>query len=207
MKRLQLLLLVVAMAMLANIQAYGAKSYASLGAHNIATNGCLSCHAPHNGSVATGGTSQTTGTILLWDRAFTTQTFGTYSSPTMGNAATEVGTTTPTATEARLYSFLCLSCHDGVTSVALIAATSTKAVGNPTNSFGLQNDHPVNMSQNPTNDAGLAATTAVIAAGLKLYGTANTVQCASCHDAHDNTNTKFLRIANTNSAVCTTCHI
>ena len=68
--------------------------------HNISAAGCLSCHAPHNGSVATGGTNQNTGTTLLWDRGFTTVTFGTYTSPTMNSAAAEVGTTTPAARES-----------------------------------------------------------------------------------------------------------
>ena len=38
--------------------------------------------------------------------------------------------------------------------------------------------------------------------------TANaTVECASCHDAHNNTLGNFLRKANTGSAMCLTCHI
>lgn len=169
--------------------------------------GCKSCHAPHNGSVATGGTDQATGKILLWDRGFTTQTFGTYTSPSLDNAATEVGTTTPVATDARLVSFLCLSCHDGVTSPTLIGATDVHAVGNPTNSYGLENDHPVNMAYDPALDAGLDTVANVTTAGIVLYGATDTVQCGSCHDPHDPTNTPFLRVANTNSALCLTCHL
>ena len=37
--------------------------------HDIGGNGCKSCHAPHNGSVANGG-PQSTGLILLWARSF-----------------------------------------------------------------------------------------------------------------------------------------
>lgn len=169
--------------------------------------GCKSCHAPHNGSVATGGTDQSTGRILLWDRGFTNVTFGTYTSPTMNSTATEVGTSTPTATDPRLYSFLCLSCHDGVTTPALIAATSTKAVGNVANSFGLTNDHPINMAHDPVADTGLNPLATVTGAGLMLYGGTNTVQCGSCHNAHNNTNVPFLRVSNTNSALCVTCHL
>jgi predicted CXXCH cytochrome family protein len=33
------------------------------------------------------------------------------------------------------------------------------------------------------------------------------VECASCHDPHTDANPTFLRIANTNSAVCLACHI
>ena len=36
--------------------------------------------------------------------------------------------------------------------------------------------------------------------------TAPSVECGSCHDPHDNTNDLFLRIANSGSAVCLTCH-
>ncbi len=175
--------------------------------HDINSGGCKSCHAPHNGSVATGGTDQSTGKILLWDRGFTAVTFGTYSSPTMDSTAAEVGTTTPTASDPRLYSYLCLSCHDGVTSPTLIGPTDVHAIGNVANSFGLTNDHPINMAHDPTLDTGLKAVATVTAAGLKLYGTAFTVQCASCHNVHNNANSPFLRISNTGSAVCTTCHL
>ena len=39
---------------------------------------------------------------------------------------------------------------------------------------------------------------------IPLFG--GTVQCASCHDPHDNTNAPFLRKTNTASALCSTCH-
>ena len=32
------------------------------------------------------------------------------------------------------------------------------------------------------------------------------VECASCHDPHDNSNAPFLVMANTASALCLTCH-
>jgi hypothetical protein len=48
---------------------------------------------------------------------------------------------------------------------------------------------------------------------LPLYGTSSataTLECASCHDSHNNslngTNGGFLRVANTGSAMCKTCH-
>lgn len=33
------------------------------------------------------------------------------------------------------------------------------------------------------------------------------VECASCHDPHSDTNATFLRISNTGSAVCLSCHV
>ncbi|OFV84230.1 MAG: hypothetical protein A3D93_04885 [Acidobacteria bacterium RIFCSPHIGHO2_12_FULL_67_30] len=202
-------ILILAIAMVATLAfAQNQKSTVIGTVHDITSNGCKSCHAPHNGSVATGGTDQSTGQILLWDRGFTTQTFGTYDSPTMDSTAVEVGVTTPLATQPRLYSFLCLSCHDGVTSPTLIAAGDIHAVGEPgsTGSYGLTNDHPINMTYDPVADTGLNPVATVTTAGLMLYGT-DTVQCGSCHNVHNNTNTPFLRISNVNSALCTTCHL
>ena len=39
---------------------------------------------------------------------------------------------------------------------------------------------------------------------VPLFG--GKVQCATCHDAHDNTASPFLVKANTNSDLCLTCH-
>lgn len=210
MKRLQFALVVLAVLALA-CTAWAQKSKVIGSAHDVGGNGCQSCHAPHNGAVATGVTNssgnQSSGKILLWDRNFTSQTFSTYDSPTMANKAVEVGVTTPANTEPRMSSALCMSCHDGVTSPTVIAATDSHAVGNPTNSWGLQNDHPVNMSHDPTKDSGLAAVTNVTSAGLVLFGSTNTVQCGTCHNVHDNTLGSFLRKSNTGSALCIACHL
>lgn len=40
-----------------------------------------------------------------------------------------------------------------------------------------------------------------------LTGAQAFVECASCHDPHSSTNATFLRIANTGSTVCLSCHI
>ena len=57
------------------------------------------------------------------------------------------------------------------------------------------------------------STSTAPAASLPLYGTSTanaTVECASCHDAHNNslngTNGGFLRQANTGSQMCKACH-
>ncbi|MFQ5776733.1 MAG: cytochrome c3 family protein [Terriglobia bacterium] len=205
--KVALAMVVIALAAATIALAQNQKSTVIGTVHDVAGNGCLSCHAPHNGSVATGGTDQQTGQILLWDRGFTAQTFGTYDSPSLDNTPAEVGGTPISATEPRLFSFLCLSCHDGVTSPTLIGPTVPEAVGNPTNSFGLTNDHPINMSFDPAQDAGLNPVATVTAAGLPLYGATSSVQCASCHNVHDSTNAPFLRISNASSGLCTTCHL
>lgn len=209
---------VLAIAVATTLAFAGTKAGLPGSRHDVGGNGCFSCHAPHSGSTATGladtPANQSTGKILLWDRGVTSVTFGIYTSPTMGNPAAEVGTTTPAATEPRLYSFLCLSCHDGVTTplvIGPISVSSTSglpiAVGNLAQSHGLQNDHPVNMSHDPAFDAGLNTVANVTAANLVLYGATNTVQCGSCHDVHNPTIVPFLRKSNVNSALCLTCHL
>jgi hypothetical protein len=71
-------------------------------------------------------------------------------------------------------------------------------------SYGLTNDHPVNMPYDPTKDPSLQPV-ASVTTSLPLFGPNNTVQCGTCHDSHNNMNTHFLRLPN-NTASCTTCH-
>ena len=182
--------------------------------HDIGGNGCKSCHAPHSGSVANGG-SEGTGLILLWSRSFpaSANTFGVYDSATMQNKAVELGgSALSTSTDVRMYSLLCLSCHDGVTSSFSPAMATANQVGSKSGfgggayeSLGLTNDHPVNMPYDPTVNSSLQSV-ATVAAALPLYGTNSSVQCATCHDPHSNQNTNYLRQAN-DTAHCTTCHL
>jgi predicted CXXCH cytochrome family protein len=111
-----------------------------------------------------------------------------------------------------MYSLLCLSCHDGVTSTFTTAMTTVNRVGyktsfggSGTDSYGLTNDHPVNMPYDPIKNTSLQAVTTVTA-NLPLFGTTNTLQCATCHEPHNNTNTRFLRQGN-NTTLCTSCHL
>lgn len=182
--------------------------------HDIGANGCKSCHAPHNGALANGG-AQTTGQIQLWSRSFpaSANTFGVYDSNTMANKATDVGgSALTTSTDVRMYSLLCLSCHDGVTSSFSPAMKATNMVGSKAafgggaiDSAGLSNDHPINMPYDPTKNTSLQSL-ATVGSALPLFGSSNTVQCATCHDPHSNINTNYLRQSN-NTAHCTTCHL
>ena len=173
--------------------------------HDVAAgnNGCKNCHVTHQASAK--------GRTLLWSQGFpTTATFGVYDTPTMDSTAVDVGanyTATARPDGEKMYTVLCLSCHDGITASGIISANDGAAIANPTNADGLYNDHPVNMPW-PTADAGIDSATNAVLAGVKLYGATNTVQCASCHNAHDNTIPGFLRVANTNSTagLCAACH-
>jgi hypothetical protein len=182
--------------------------------HDIGGNGCKSCHAPHNGATANGG-PQSTGLIQLWARSFPApaNTFGVYDSATMQNKATEIGgSALTTSTDVRMYSLLCLSCHDGVTSTFTTSMRQVNMVGSKAafgsgayESLGLTNDHPININYDPTKNTSLQSV-ATVSAALPLYGTGNTVQCGTCHDSHNDVNTNYMRQPN-NTAHCTTCHI
>ena len=178
--------------------------------HDINNNGCKSCHAPHNGSAALGGTDQGTGKVLLWDRAFPGGTFGVYDSPTMDQKAQEVGGLPLLNTQVRMYTLLCMSCHDGVTTLDVMQGSSINAIGNPSNSHGLTNDHPVNILwRHQTGGSCMKCHTLhggnILKGTLPFYG--SSVQCATCHDPHSPANANFLRIDNnTGSALCLYCH-
>jgi predicted CXXCH cytochrome family protein len=167
--------------------------------------GCKTCHLAHQRT--------TKGEVLLWARNFTTNTtFGIYTSPTMDNIPIEVGgnySESNLPTGAKIYTVLCLSCHDGLTTPSVISPTSPRAIANPETSDGLRNDHPVNMTYIP--EGGLEPASTVEASPLKLFaeGQNKTVQCASCHDPHNNQLGYYLRVANVaaKSGLCTTCHL
>jgi len=95
----------------------------------------------------------------------------------------------------------------------------------------LQNDHPVgipyagggvnfgaNAAAGSGTDTAFKAVTGTVTKSfttlseLPLYkGNEGTplayVECASCHDPHEWTNPTFLRVPNTDSAICTACHV
>lgn len=84
----------------------------------------------------------------------------------------------------------------------------------------LRNDHPVAIVYEtaragaPSDFITQAISGTKITVGssspLPLYGTSSstaTVECASCHNPHNNSLGNFLRKSNTGSAMCLTCHI
>jgi len=188
------------------------------GSITIQTEVCVSCHTPHQ------PTGQTTDP--LWNHTLSGQaSYGVYGSTTFNGTGTiiDVGGGT-SATN------LCLSCHDGLVAVgsqynpqngALLGYVAAGNVdgsgiitGNPLVGVDLTNDHPVNFLY----DAALVTADTLAAGGtpgLKAPGDLGVapllrtgrVQCSSCHDPHDNQFGAFLVMANTNSVLCTTCHI
>jgi predicted CXXCH cytochrome family protein len=112
---------------------------------------------------------------------------------------------------------LCLSCHDGSIGIdAFGGSTGVPTKMDPTAAgfvgIDLSDDHPVSFAYTAaldtaglhdptTTNSGLGGTIDVD----MLFGT--NLECASCHDPHRVPGvSKFLRKANTASALCLTCH-
>jgi len=226
MKRLLILgaaILLVTSSLSAAVGVSGTKhdlSSSGPGAKTNVARTCVFCHTPHQASTASKQDP-------LWNHTMsTTATYGVYASDTLDATVSEIGGFTAGAAPV---SALCLSCHDGtvsvasmyntpneVTSVTLTAGGNVDAsgfiTGNANLGTDLTNDHPVNFTYDSAlvtlDGSGLktpSSTSWVDAAKtVPLFG--GKVQCASCHNPHDSTNTPFLVKANTASALCTTCH-
>lgn len=173
---------------------------------------CVFCHTPHNGDVSVGAP--------LWNRAINTSGYTMYSSPTIDMVI---------APQPQGVSMACLSCHDGTIAFDQVrngpgpgdfdptgTARGWSFLGGKNNmtrstyaflETDLTNDHPVSVTYNTANDPMFNPISAIEAAGLRFFGTGNQVECATCHNPHDPTNRPFLRIDNTSSALCLTCHI
>lgn len=153
--------------------------------HDFSTNGtttCGGCHKPHNAG----------NLIPLWnDGNSATSTYNKYVSPT----STLDGTLDNSLNGA---SAVCMNCHDGMAEAINLnlAASATLSF---TNAYA---NHPVSVTYADATDTGLVAKATATAAGVRLF--TNKVECASCHNPHDNANTKFLRIAK--GSICQTCH-
>lgn len=174
---------------------------------------CVYCHTPHGGN-----TSDITGP--LWNRAISdTSVFVLYGgiSGVPNNP-----------------SLVCLSCHDGISAsgASAVAYLDTHNVINGPGrgtSFAspncyachfsgetfpdetwrvgpdLTDDHPVSISYEAARLASPDFFEMTPKNGLKLYD--GNVECSSCHDPHETVNALFLRLSNSASALCTSCHI
>ncbi|MFQ5876447.1 MAG: cytochrome c3 family protein [Acidobacteriota bacterium] len=177
---------------------------------------CVFCHTPHQASPS----------APLWNHTqSTTMSYGVYGSSTLdASDIADIGGGTDVSN-------LCMSCHDGTVGVNDLGNPANDTGGNPTMGTGneldatgkilgtrsanlstdLSNDHPVNF----TYDAALATADGELQTpdSVDFVDAAKTVplfsakvQCASCHDPHDNTNPPFLVRSNVGSGLCLTCH-
>ena len=176
---------------------------------------CVYCHTPHGGQV----------TAPLWNRTFTASSFTMYNDATGGSADLNMNF----EAQPMGVSLACLSCHDGTIGIDVIInkpnASAAVATGRTlTDIYGgvdpdslkilgtdLRNDHPISVEYDETKDPQFQPLASVTGAGLRLYQGGggiypNRVECGTCHNPHSK-NATFLRIPNTNSDLCLTCHI
>jgi predicted CXXCH cytochrome family protein len=173
--------------------------FSSTGTSTYKTNNpqvCVTCHTPHN--------AKTDNLAPLWNHASTTTTFTLYSSTTLNATMGQ-----PAGT-----SKACLSCHDGTVAVDSYGSnTGTKfATGSVKLGTDLSDDHPVSFTYDATlatADGGLKSpvSASLVVTGVNVPLFAGKLECASCHDVHDNANSSFLRMSNSGSALCLTCHV
>ena len=172
------------------------------------TNLCVFCHTPH---VPTGYSAD-----QLWNHQLTAATYELYSSDYLTN----LNYAPPNQPNPR--SKLCLSCHDGTIALGAVynngGGSMTIQMDNavtamPSNAPGnlgtsLANDHPVGFMYDNGRDPELVGRQWPWNTPVKLDPdlASGTIECQTCHDPHDDTNVPFLRVSNTNAALCTSCH-
>ncbi len=161
---------------------------------------CNTCHGAHSPAEA--------GSGPLWGHEVTAQTFTPYADPGGTIDAGDLSATMGGVSK------LCLSCHDG--SVAIDAfgggAGTVSITGTADVTNDLSDDHPISFTYDgalATADGELTipiSLNEVTVGGLPLFEGTGKMECATCHNVHDGAATMFLRVANTNSDLCTTCH-
>ena len=158
---------------------------------------CIACHTPHN--------AQAQQLVPLWNHTATNTTFTLYSSVTAKSVPGQ-----PTG-----YSKACLSCHDGTVALDSFGGKAPAGAGMIAGASklgtDLSDDHPVSFTYDgahATANGGLVTpTSAAYVASAKTIPHFNAkLECSSCHDAHDNSHTYFLRKSNAGSALCLSCH-
>jgi len=157
---------------------------------------CIVCHTPHDAGA--------TADAPLWNHTTTTATYTVYDSATME----------ATPGQPSGVSLMCLSCHDGTValdSFGTAPGTTTSVTGIFNKGTDLSNDHPISMTYdvadlglNPVSDPSGTPAGGSIDTDMLFAGE---VQCASCHDPHDDAGlANFLVKSNAASDLCLTCH-
>jgi len=154
---------------------------------------CRPCHTPHNAQV---------NVHPIWNHSLSNTTWTLHDGADAGSLLSSS-------------SRLCLGCHDG--SVALDsfggATGSTFISGRKNLGTDLTTSHPVGVSYPTTSgfnqpDANGKIVDVLTPAGQYAGLVDGKVQCVSCHYAHGSRASygMFLRVDNTGSALCMTCH-
>lgn len=156
---------------------------------------CLPCHTPHNADETVG---------YLWNHELSTATYTLHEG---ADAASFEHSTR-----------LCLSCHDGTVALDSYGGlTGTRFISGSGNlGTNLLTSHPVGVDYpapgtrgfNDADADGNVVDPVETPAGSSAHLEDGKVQCVSCHFAHGSRAAygMFLRVDNTGSALCMTCH-
>lgn len=157
---------------------------------------CIFCHTPH--------ASRPVGP--LWNRDDPGSTYTLYNSSTL-----QANPTQPDGS-----SVLCLSCHDGTialgalvsraTDITFSGGVTTMPIGRGNLESDLSDDHPISFEYTSAIASGDGQLKDPSAIGMPVQLENGKVQCISCHDPHNNANSKFLVASKLNSDLCFKCH-
>ena len=192
---------------------------------------CVFCHTPHGGATTiplwnrnapTGAgyqlyTSTTMGAASPGAAGVAAGMSGACLSCHDGSIAVDVLLNLGGVAKAANTSFVRQAGAEATFGTAGTGAFNLMTGGMPFMGTDLRNDHPITIiyetARAVTSSEFItqAITGSKITVGtLPLFGSATataTVECASCHNPHNNTNAPFLRKSNGNSALCLTCHL
>lgn len=195
---------------------------------------CVFCHTPHGGnntiplwnrSAPTGTTYQlytsSTSTSTATQAQVASSVSGACLSCHDGTIAVDVLANVNGLAFGPAVSFTKQGTAKATYSAGSAGANNLMSGGLPFLGNDLRNDHPVAIvyetaraakSAEFVQQVGGGGTPITVGAGspLPLFGSSAataTVECASCHNAHNNSLGNFLRKANTGSAMCLSCHI
>jgi len=174
--------------------------------HDLNGRACATCHVERtpNAPPSPAAQGSTCDTTQFWDCELPSRTFSTYDAPVP--SANVAGAASPgDATQVRLSSMLCASCHDGVFTQTMNATAGFKA-GGASSARGLRIDHPIDIPHDPVKNPSLTALPLVVKQ-VKLFGHTNNVQCTTCHEVHESPNPHLLRLSDKNSTLCVACHL
>lgn len=201
----------VAMAQKLTNSKHDLSSTSSASIKGDATEICVYCHTPHHqGTVGTGSP--------LWNHTLTTTDLTWSQSTTVRGTSLPATITTVALEGARA----CLSCHDGTIALGSVLEGGPFTVSGTGTTSGklssaakidttkMETNHPVGVPK-PSGKTGFSDFVASDGNTGVWYRKSSTgateyVQCQSCHNPHLTTNTPFLRISNSGSAICKSCH-
>lgn len=198
---------------------------------NATINGqtCVFCHTPHGGSltIPLWNRSASVAVYQVYTSSTMDSTMGQPNATVSGACLSchdgTIGVDVLTNVNGTAFSGVAFTAQGTAKATygnSAPGSSNLMSGGLPFMGTDLRNDHPVAITYEtaraatPTEFVTQAIAGSKITVGavgpLPLYGTTTanaTVECASCHNPHNNTNTNFLRKSNAGSAICLTCHI